>query len=149
MWSSNSSVGCQRKQTLIGEWIIEKGLDEACPKILFWPKYTLQKYCQLFWISSLHFSLCPSFIFDGNLANLSSFPRYNSFSVWPLKLFENSIQLHRIENWLKSWRLRGGWGESGRDSYIYHCPTTAYSVSNRQIRKIAKHESGIVNSVSS
>lgn len=24
--------------------------------------------------------------------------------MWPLKLFENSIQLHRIQNWLKSWR---------------------------------------------
>ena len=47
---------------------------------------------------------CPTFIFDGNLANSSSFPRYNSFSMWPLKLFENSIQLHRIQNWLKSWR---------------------------------------------
>ena len=56
--------------------------------------------------------------FDGNLPNLSSFPRYNSFSMWPWKLFENSIQLHRIENWLKSWRP----GESGGDSYIYDWP---------------------------
>ena len=51
------------------------------------------------------YSIWPTFIFGDNLANSSSFPRYNSFSMRPLKLFENSIQLHRIQNWLKSWRL--------------------------------------------
>ena len=97
---------------------------------------TCQTYCVLH-TSNLplkYISFCPTLIFDGDLANLSSFPRYNSFSMWPLKLFENSIQLHRIENWLKSWRP----GESGRDSYIYDCPPPP--LSNRQTRRIAKHE---------
>ena len=71
-------------------------------------KYTRQTYM----LHTSNLSTFPNvlcifsspFIFGGNLANLSSFPRYNSFSMWPLKLFENSIQLHRIQNWLKSWR---------------------------------------------
>ena len=76
------------------------------------------------------YNIWPIFIFGGNLANSSSFPRYNSFSMRPLKLFENSIQLHRIENWLKSWRP----GESGGDSYIYHWG--AALVQNRQTEQV-------------
>ena len=109
-----------------------------------WPKYTRQTYMlhtsNLSTFPNVLCIFCSPFIFDGNLANLSSFPRYNSFSMWPLKLFENSIQLHRIENWLKSWRP----GESGRDSYIYDCPPPP--LSNRQTRRIAKHEFWILQS---